>query len=59
MAVPQKAMYYRAVRQSAEAMALFSDMVRKGEISRADLEKLIAKRPEVYGKYAGFLGKLK
>lgn len=52
--LPQIAMYYDAVRRDADFCALFSDMVRDG-MTRGELEALIAKRPNVYGRFAGFL----
>jgi hypothetical protein len=44
-------------RKDAEKDALFLQLVSDG-MTRADLEKLIAKRPALWGRYAEWLGKL-
>jgi hypothetical protein len=47
--------FYQTQRMIGELNSLFMDMVRKGDITRAELQKLIEKRPNIYGRFAGFL----
>lgn len=46
-----------AHRQIASLNDAFMDMVncKENPMSRRDLERLIAKRPQVYGRFSGFL----
>lgn len=54
----QKQLYYRAVRAAAELDCLMMEMLfGENPITDAELAKLIAKRPHVYGRYAGYIGK--
>ena len=56
----QKQMYYAAVRRQGEQDELFMQMLNDpvAPITRAELKALIAKRPEQYSRYSGFLTKL-
>ena len=54
----QAQMYYDAERKSAELNNAFLELVCNNEITNEDLRKLIEKRPERYGRFAGFVGKL-
>lgn len=58
---PQRAHYYDAERRSAELNEEFMYLVKHptNPMTNADLKALIAKRPHVYGRFAGFVGKLK
>jgi hypothetical protein len=50
--------YQQARRKSAASHATMLDLLfGSNPISDDELRKLIAKRPEIYGKYAGYLGK--
>lgn len=49
----QKQMYYGETAKISSRSSLMSDMIRCGDMSRSDLRKLIARRPEVYGVYQG------
>ena len=55
----QKQMYYEAVRKTGERDRLFLELLNHptNPMTKADLEALIARRPEVYGRYTGFLAK--
>ncbi len=50
-------MYYAAVRRDGELNELFLELVRDG-MTRDELQKLIDKRPERYGRFSGWLEKL-
>ena len=56
----QEDMYYAAARRSAVLNLAFLEMVQHPTkpLTRTDLEALIAKRPHVYGRFAGWLRKL-
>src|SRR5437867_30415 len=49
----QRAMYSDAERRSAEINETFLEMLPT--MRRKDLEKLIAKRPSLWGRFAGYL----
>ncbi len=49
----QKQMYYGETAKISSRSSLISDMIRCGDMSRDDLRKLIARRPNVYGIYQG------
>lgn len=54
----QKHMFDAAQRRTAERDKLMMEFLfGKNPITDDDLRKLIAKRPNVYGRYAGYLGK--
>ena len=53
----QKQMFYRTHQAIADCNALFMEMVRDG-MTRSDLEKLIARRPGLWGRFSGFLNTL-
>jgi len=53
----QKQMFYAAHRKIADTNILFLEMVKDG-LTRAELEAAIAKRPELWERFAGFLPKL-
>ena len=57
----QMQMYREAERKLAEANEAFMDMVNDpvNPMTNDDLERLIARWPERYGRFSGFLGKLK
>lgn len=53
---------YETARQKiAERDNAFMNMINHptNPMTNSDLEKLILKRPEIYGKYKNFIGKLK
>ena len=50
-------MYYAAVRRDGELNELFLELVRDG-MTRDELQKLIDKRPERYGRFSGWLESL-
>lgn len=54
-------LYKEAERKLAEANQAFMDMVNDpvNPLTNEDLERLIARWPERYGRFSGFLGKLK
>lgn len=56
-AMNQKQMFYRAQKRSAEADQLFLDMVSDG-LTREELETNIKRRPELWGRWEGWLEKL-
>jgi hypothetical protein len=52
--------YYQAEYKSGQAnMVMLELLYGPNPITDTELEALIAKRPHVYGKYAGYLGKRK
>lgn len=53
----QMQMYYAVSFKIAECNQMFLQLVRDG-LTREELEKLIAKRPSLWGKYEGFLSRL-
>lgn len=56
----QKDLYYAAERKSASLDKLMLEMLYGAHpITDAELGALIAKRPHVYGRYAGYIGKRK
>ena len=57
----QMQMYQEAERKLADANEAFVDMVNDpvNPMTNDDLERLIARWPERYGRFSGFLGKLK
>ena len=56
----QLQMFYAAHAKIAAENSAFMDMVndQHNPMTNADLEKLIARHPERYGRFSGFLGKL-
>ena len=56
----QNQMWREAERRSADLNDAFMEMVNHptNPMTHEDLEVLLKKRPEVYGRFAGFLGKL-
>lgn len=52
--------YYAAVRAQGEADRQFLDMVghQTNPLTNADLVALVARFPERWGRYAGWIGKL-
>ena len=61
MAKTQKQMYYEAERHSANLNQAFMDMVNHptNPLTNSDLRKLIERRPDTYGRFQNFIGKLK
>ena len=57
----QMQLYQEAERKLAEANEALMDMVNDpvNPMTNDDLERLIARWPERYGRFSGFLGKLK
>lgn len=54
----QKQLYYAAVRKQSERdQAMLDLLYGVNPITDDELRKLIEKRPGVYGRYAGYLGK--
>lgn len=53
--------YYSAVRRISDANQTFMEMIKHptNPLTNAELKALIAKRPSLWGRYKGFLGKLK
>ena len=53
--------YIEAQRKLFDENRAFMDMVtdKINPMTNADLEALIKRKPEKYGKFSGFLGKLK
>lgn len=51
-------MYYGEFKKVAEGNELFMEFVRNGEMTRETLEKLIKRRPSLWGRFAGFLNTL-
>ena len=54
----QKQMFYQAHRRIADGNNAFMELVKVGDITRSELQRLIAKRPEVYTRFSGFLDTL-
>jgi hypothetical protein len=50
----QMQMFYQEQRKIADLNALFMEMVKDG-MTRAELQKLITKRPHVYGRFSNWL----
>ena len=59
MRLSQAQLYWQERRKIADANLTFLEML-KGDrpITNAELEQLIEKRPELWGRFSGFLGKL-
>lgn len=54
----QRDMYYTAVRDATDGHLVMMELLYgSNPITDAELAKLIEKRPHVYGKYAGYIGK--
>jgi hypothetical protein len=53
----QLATFYRQSRNIAEANTLFLELVKEG-MTREELQHNIARRPALWGRWAGFLDKL-
>lgn len=57
-AIPsQTQMFYRASRQTSEVNQLFLDLVEDG-LTRSELERNIARRPQLWGRFSSWLDKL-
>lgn len=54
----QKDMFYKARRQIAEVNNLFLEFVKDGSMTRQRLEKLIERRPELWGRFVIWLDRL-
>lgn len=56
----QEQMYYAAEKRSADLNNAMMEAMTDphNPLTNADLQALIDKRPEVYGRFSGFLGKL-
>ena len=55
----QEQMFYAAGRKIADGNDLMMEMIRNQEITNAELAYLVEKHPERYGRFAGFIGKIK
>ena len=57
----QYQMYREAEQKLFDANSVFMDMVKHptNPLTNQDLERLIARWPERYGMYSGWIGKLK
>ena len=54
----QQRMYYEAVRKLADRdIAMLEMLYGENPITDDELRALIAKRPQVYGRYEGYIGK--
>jgi len=54
----QKDMYYMAERKTSEAnQAMLALLYGPNPITDEELAKLIEKRPHIYGRFAGYIGK--
>jgi hypothetical protein len=56
----QLQMFYREQRRIGEKDAIFMELIRHptNPLTNDDLRKMVARWPDRYGKYAGFVGKL-
>lgn len=56
----QEQMYYAAEKRSADLNNAMMELIKDKDnpLTNADLQALIDRRPEVYGRFSGFLGKL-
>ena len=54
----QEQMFYQAHRRIADGNMAFMELVKAGDITRSELQRLIAKRPEVYTRFSAFLATL-
>ena len=54
----QVQMFYQAHCRIADGNKAFKELVKAGDITRVELQRLIAKRPEVYSRFSGFLATL-
>ena len=54
----QEQMYYGAFAKRARVNEAFMEMVQKNDITSEELEKLIAKRPHIYGHLINWIKKL-
>ncbi|OQA09825.1 MAG: hypothetical protein BWY66_00364 [bacterium ADurb.Bin374] len=57
MAKPQLQIYWEQHRRISDANETFLELV-KGGMTRAELEKNIAKRPELWSRFSNWLDKL-
>ena len=54
----QYQLYQEAEAKSGRFNELMMEMMQTGEMTNDDLAKQIARRPDVYGRFEGFVGKL-
>ena len=56
----QMQLFYEAGRKISDGHSAFMEMITHptNPLTSNDLRKLIAKRPELYGKYSGFIDNL-
>ena len=57
MATSQRQMFYASHRKIADANELFLEFVSEG-LTKVDLERLIARRPSLWGRFSNWLPKL-
>jgi hypothetical protein len=58
MQTTQKDLYYAAERKAADLNKAMLDMLYgENPITDDELRKLIKKRPHIYGRFVGYLGK--
>ena len=55
----QVQMFYQEQRKIGEGNDLMMEMIRNSEITNDELAALVKKRPEKYGRFAGFVGHIK
>ena len=56
MRMSQTQMYWAAHRKSADVNITFMEMVQSDNpLTKAELEKLIEKRPELWGRFSNWL----
>lgn len=55
----QLQIFYEVDRMISECHELFMDMVRDGSMTNQDLQKMVDRYPNMYSRFAGFIGKLK
>lgn len=57
----QEQMFYDAGSKSGELNNAFMELINHptNPMTNSDLRELIKRRPEVYGRFSGFIGKLK
>lgn len=51
--------FYDSHKKIAALNEMFMELIKYGDITNEELKILIEKRPEIYGRFSGFIGKLK
>lgn len=55
----QLQIFYEEDRKIGDGNELFMEMVRDGSMTNQSLAAMIKRRPQKWGRFAGFIGKLK